>query len=238
TDFLMTSTSNVMMVQMRENLRAGNLAALRAIWLDAVRKLALALCPLVGVLVVLAQELIVLLFTDAYARSVPVFIVWTLGMLLTILLTDSVLRVYAQNRFLILQNCLRLTLVVLLIPSFLQHFGLVGAVLVTLVATLCARVFALARVKTLLEFDLAHLLPWTSLARILALSALAAAPVQLLKSLLPLAHLPQLLLGGTVYVLTYYALLLWIGPLHPDEKQQLRRWPRMPVLRLRKALGV
>ncbi len=236
TDFLMTSTSNVMMVQMRERLRTNHAAAVRAIWLDATRKLALIFCPLVGVLVVLARELIVFLFTDTYLASVPVFIVWTLSMLLVVLLTDSVLRVYAQNRYLILQNCLRLALIVLLIPWFLQQYGLIGAVLVTLLANACAKVFALHRVGKLLELSLANLLPWKSLGLILALATLAAVPVELLKSTLSLPAFFQLALCGTVYVVSYYTLLLLCGPLHDDEKQELVRWTQLPVTRLRRAL--
>jgi O-antigen/teichoic acid export membrane protein len=236
TDFLMTSTSNVMMVQMREKLRTDNTAAVRAIWLDATRKLALILCPLVGVLVAVAPELIVFLFTDTYAASIPVFIVWTLGMLLVALLTDSVLRVYAQNKYLILQNCLRLALIALLIPWFLQHYGLIGAVLVTILANACAKVFALSRISTLLELDFANLLPWKSLASILALATLAALPVELLNITLSLPHFFHLAVCGTIYVICYYALLLWCGPLHDDEKQELVRWTQLPVTRLRRAL--
>lgn len=231
-DFLMTSTSNVMMVQMRERLHAGNGAAVRAIWLDAVRKLALIFCPLVGVLVVLAHELIVFLFTDAYAGSVPVFVIWTLGMLLVVPLTDSVLRVYAQNRYLILQNILRLILISVSITWFLESFGLAGAVLVTLLANSCAKVFALARVKTLLGLELGNLLPWKSLAQVLALSAVAAIPALLLKDFLPIAPFGLLLLCGAAYMLTYYSLLLWCGPLHDDEKHELMKWTQLPVTRL------
>jgi O-antigen/teichoic acid export membrane protein len=235
TDFLMTSTSNVMMVQMREKLRAGNTAAVRAIWLDAVRKLALILFPLVGVLLVLAHELIVFLFTDAYAGSVPVFIIWTGSMLMTVLLTDSVLRVYAQNRFLILQNCIRLALVAALIHTFITRLGLPGAVLVTAVANGVVKVLALHKVKRLLEVDLTHLLPWKALTALLATAALAALPVELIKATLSLAPFLQLALCGTVYVISYYFLLLWFGPLHDDEKQELVRWTQLPVTRLCRA---
>jgi O-antigen/teichoic acid export membrane protein len=236
TDFLMTSTSNVMMIQMREKLRATNVAAVRAIWLDAVRKLALIMCPLIAMLLILAQEIIVFLFTDAYAASVPVFIVWTAGMLLTALLTDSVLRVYAQNKFLILQNCIRLVLIAALLPLFLQRFGLLGAVYVTVLVNTMAKVFALARVKTLLDVTLAQTLPWKSLASLLVISAAAALPVYLIKATLPLTAFPQLALCGAAYTLTYYLLLLWRGPLHEDEKLELVRWTQLPVARLVRAL--
>jgi O-antigen/teichoic acid export membrane protein len=234
-DFLMTSTSNVMMVQMQEKLRVHNFAAVRAIWLDAVRKLALIFCPLVGVLVVLAHELIVLLFTDAYAGSVPVFVIWTLGMLLVVPLTDSVLRVYAQNPYLIMQNVLRLILIAVSITWFLRQYGLPGAVFVTLIANACAKVFALGRVKTLLKVDLAHLLPWKSLALILGISVLAAVPTWMLDTLLTWPPFAKLAICGTTYMLAYYQMLLWCGPLHDDEKQELHRWTHLPVARLRRA---
>ncbi|MDY6983099.1 MAG: oligosaccharide flippase family protein [Pseudomonadota bacterium] len=235
-DFLMTSTSNVMMVQMRERLGAGDFAAVRAIWLDAVRKLALILFPIVGVLVVLAHELIVVMFTEAYAASVPVFVVFTLGMSLIVLLSDSVLRVYAQNRYLIVQNLLRLLLIAALISPCLDNFGLVGAVLVTLLANASAKVFALARVKTLLDVSLAQLLPWRSLAVILVLTVFAGLVTEVLRLALPLPPIALLVVCGGTFMLTYYVALLCCGPLHDDEKQELLRLPQLPVARLRRAL--
>ncbi len=240
TDFLMTSTSNVMMVQMREQLQAGRKDAVLAIWLDAVRKLALILVPMVGVLVVLAHELIVFLFTDVYVSSVPVFIIWTTSMLLAALLTDSLLRVHAENRFLILQNCVRLTLIAVLIHPLLERYGLIGAVMVTFLAAIVAKVLALWRTKVVLEVGLSQLLPWGSLAKILLLATAAALPVLLMKLALPLptdslAAFAQLALNGGLYVVTYYLLLLWCGPMHDDEKQQLLHWTQLPVARLCKA---
>jgi O-antigen/teichoic acid export membrane protein len=235
-DFLMTSTSNVMMVQMREQLGAGNVAAVRAIWLDAVRKLALILFPIVGVLVVLAHELIVVMFTEDYAASVPVFVVFTLGTSLIVVLSDSVLRVFAQNKYLIVQNLLRLLLIAALITPFLENFGLVGAVLVTLLANAAAKVFALGRVKTLLEVNVAQLLPWRSLALVLVLTAFAGIVTEALRLALPLPPIVKLVVCGGAFMLTYYVALLFAGPLHDDEKQELLRLPQLPVARLRRAL--
>lgn len=240
TDFLMTSTSNVMMVQMREKLQAGNHAAVLAIWLDAVRKLSLLIVPMVAVLLALSHELIVFLFTTTYEASVPVFIVWTSSMVLATLLTDSLLRVHAENRFLIVQNCIRLALIAVLIQPFLHNFGLIGAVLVTACASTVAKVLALMRSKAVLKVSMAQLLPWKSLFMVCAIAAGATVPVLLLKQALPLASdtmtaMAELALFGGLYVVTYYFLLLWCGPLHDDEKQQLVRWTQLPVLRLRKA---
>lgn len=230
-DFLMTSTCNVMMVSMQERLREGRRRAALLIWQDAMRKLALVLCPLVALLVVLSHELIVFLFTPTYAAAQPVFVVWTLAMALTTLLTDGVLRVFAQTRFLIVQNLLRLAVIALGIGWFLDTWGLIGAVLITAVATLVARVLALWRIKVVFRVRLRHLLPWGSLALTVVLAALATVPVLGLQALLDLPVIVTLALGGLAYALSYGGLLLWLGPLHEDEKYALRAALERPFRR-------
>lgn len=230
-DILMTSTSNVMMVNMREKVRAGEVTEVLSIWLDSVRKLSLVLWPLVGLLLLLGRELIILLFTESYEDSVPVFMVWTLSMLLVIVLSDGVLRVYADNRFLIIQNLIRLGIIVMLMSWFLERYNVIGAVLVTLLATLVIKLVALIRIKSLMRATLSQLLPWRSLAAIALLCVTAAVPSLAAKNALlnldnPLPVLLVLSLVGILYSFCYYLLLLWLGPLARDEKQMLMRWSR------------
>jgi O-antigen/teichoic acid export membrane protein len=236
-DFMMTSTCNVMMVNMREKSLAGDHEAVISIWLDSVRKLALVFCPLVALLLLTAPELIVLLFTDAYAGSIPIFMVWTLSMLFATLLTDGALRVFAQTRFLIVQNLVRLALIAALIQFFLQQFGLSGAVLVTLLATAVAKILALWRIRAVMGVSLRRLLPWTQLALTLLLAMAAMAPVMLIKATLDIPDLPQLVISGTLYCLSYYLLLRWYGPMQADEKRMLAQWLQQPIARLRAALN-
>ena len=227
-DFLMTSTSNVMMVKMGEDLRDGRNQAALELWLDTTRKLALVFAPLVGGLVVTAGKLITLLFTANYAASAPLFVVWTTSMLFAAVMTDSVLRVHADTRFLVVLNLLRLSVVALAIGPFLARFGLMGAVLVTLLATAVAKLVALVRVRAILRCELAGLLPWKSLLSILAIAAGAALPCLLLESVLPLPTLPSLLILGAVYAASY-GLLLWIfGPLSGSERRTILQCLQAP----------
>lgn len=223
-DFLMTSTSNVLMVNMRERLLAGDLEGAIAVWLDGNRKLAMILFPLVGGLLVMAHPFIVLLFTANYEASVPIFMLWSLSIVLASLLADSALRVFALNRFLIIQNLVRLSLVVLLLHWFMTQFGLIGAVLVTLLADACIKVLALERIRRQLKVGVARLLPWKSLVITALLAALAAVPAWLIMSLLDVPEFFLLMLMGPSYVLTYYFLLRYFGPLQQDEKEQLNEW--------------
>ena len=226
-DFLMTSTCNVMMVNMREKVLADDLDSAASIWLDSVRKLTLIFFPLVACLLVVAYPLIVLLFTKSYAASVPIFMVWTLSMLLATLLTDGALRVFAETRFLILQNLLRLTVIIALIPWFLQRFDLMGAILVTLLAMAVGKVVALLRLQRVMQVSVGRLLPWKSLGLSLLIAACASLPALLVQSLLPG---PDLVITGVTYTLSYYLLLRWIGPMQADEKQMLNEWVQFPFV--------
>src|SRR2546427_1545889 len=146
-DFMATPVSNVMMVRMAEELRERGVRRLLPIWHDTTHKLALLFFPFVGLLIVNAYQLITLLFTKAYAASVPIFMVWCLSILMAVFQTDGVLRVFAQMRYLFTINLVRLLLVVLTMGWFLSRFQLTGAVLITLVGILLAKVMALGRIQ-------------------------------------------------------------------------------------------
>jgi O-antigen/teichoic acid export membrane protein len=223
-DFLMSSACNVMMVRMREYLMKDAQASLLAIWRDTTRKLLLLYAPIVGCLLTVAHEVIVVLYTDRYTASIPVFMVWVTAILFVGLLTDGVLRVYAQLRFLTLLGLAKLVLIALTIPWFMSEFGLVGAVLGTLLTTVLTKALALVRIKTLLRCSLAQLLPWRSLAGILLAAAAAILPASLLKSALQLPPLPLSLAAGAVYGAVYLGLLWGYGLLTGAEKAVLIGW--------------
>ncbi|HEY3486703.1 MAG TPA: polysaccharide biosynthesis C-terminal domain-containing protein [Gammaproteobacteria bacterium] len=223
-DFLMSSACNVMMVRMREYLLAGVGGAVLAIWRDTTRKLMLLFAPLVGCLLVVAHELIVVLFTDNYVGSVPVFMVWVLTIFFVTFLTDGVLRVYAQIKFLMLLGFLKLAILAAVIPWFLQEFGLLGAVLATLLTTVAAKALALRRIKSEMNCKLKDLLPWRNLTEITGAAAVSALLTLAVKSALTLGELPVLLVTPLIY-LTFYMALLWsYNLLNIEEKLTLTQW--------------
>ena len=229
-DFMMTSTSSVMMVRMREHLHADDHDAVLTLWNDTTRKLALVFIPLVGVLLVTAGKLIEFLFTDRYADSAPLFMVWSTTILLTALMTDSILRVYAETRYLIFMNLVKLIFIACTINWALSAMGRVmRAVLVTLTAMLLAKLLALARVSVLLQSGVARLLPWTALFRTAFIAVLAALPCFMLERVMRLPALPSLMILGFVYTAAYAMLLLAYGPLSAAERRSLLQWAQVPA---------
>ncbi len=125
-DFAASPTSDVMMVKMQERLAERRKQAVVEIWHDTTWKLALLFFPLAAFLMVDAREFIVFLFTRRYIASAPIFMVWSAMILLTTLQVDGVMRVFAQTRFLLVLNLMRLAIIAGLIRWSLAEFGLAG----------------------------------------------------------------------------------------------------------------
>jgi len=205
-DLVMTSTTSVMMVEMAKHAGTGNRRAALALWHDTVYKLAVLLFPLTVFLIVAARPVILALFTAKYAASVPIFMVWTLTVLPAAFAVDGVLRAYAQTRVLLVMNILRFGLVVVLIGPLLWGFGLAGAVIVTLLATIVAKAAAALRINRLLGAGLADAVPWRRLGAVTLRSLVAAVPAAWIVHSTTLRPMVVVLIAAAAYGAAYAAL--------------------------------
>jgi O-antigen/teichoic acid export membrane protein len=223
-DFLASPSANVMMVHMSEEIREGRTNSVISIWHDTTRKLALVFFPLFAVLVINAHDVIVFLFTERYAASIPIFMIWSATILSATMQAESVLRVYAQIRFLFLLKVLSLVIVSTMMYPFLSRFGLKGAVFITLLASLVFKVCCLIKINKQMQSSAAKVLPWGSLAAIAGAtvaSSLIAVAVQMA------LNMPVLLRGmivGCVFAISYLVMLMRFGVLRPEEKYALTNW--------------
>jgi O-antigen/teichoic acid export membrane protein len=203
-EFLAGPAGNVMMVRMAE-LRDDR-AAVRRLWHDMTRKLALVFVPLVVLVELLAGDLIVFLFTPLYAASVPIFRIWCLTTLLPVFQTDAVLRVHARTRFLLALNLLRLLAIAATIGPALQTFGLPGAALVTVATLAVTKGLALLHLRSLLGTGVAALAPWGALTRIVGTAMVASVPALIVSAGTTDATFLRIAVLSLVYATTYVAL--------------------------------
>ena len=203
-DMIMTSTVNVLMVKMAEEASHGNAAV--ALWHETIGRLAFLMVPLSVFLFVVAHELIVTLYTTTYLASVPIFMIWSLTILPSIFAVNAVLRVFAQTRFLLIMNVVRLGIVAGLIGWFLSMFGMSGAVLVTLLSTALVNVLGVARIAQILHLRFSESLPWSQLGGIAARAGIAALPVLWLTRETTLSPVVGLAASGVAYAAVYFAL--------------------------------
>jgi O-antigen/teichoic acid export membrane protein len=212
-DLIMTSTTSVMMVKMAED-SSDRYAAL-GLFHETVSRLTFLMMPLSLALVALASPFIITMFTTKFAASVPIFMVWALTIIPAVFAVDAMLRVYAQTRFLLITNVVRLAFVAALIGLFIGGFGPVGAVLVTLVAAFVGKALGVVRIARLLQVPLRQVLPWAVLARITARAAAAAVPAWLVATLLESMPPVALVAGGAIYAIIYLVLCYAPGIAEP-----------------------
>ncbi len=215
-DLIVTSAVNVMMVEMAV-AKERDLGAAKRLWHDTITRLGFMIFPLAAFLIVMARDIIILLFTSAYAGSVPIFMLWSLTMLASVLVVDGVLRVFAQTKYLVVQNVVQLLLVAALAAPFLRIFGLGGAVLATLAASLTVRAAAVMRISRLMRVDFADALPWRRLATAAMCAVIAAIPTFAVSRGTQLPSLAMLPLAGLVY-LSVYAVLYYIVGREPRPR--------------------
>ena len=229
-DFVATPASNVMMGRMADEITEGRNQSVLAIWHDTTRKLGLVFIPIFVLLVISAREIILLLFTARYAAAIPIFMLWAAAVLLAVFQTDGVLRVYAQTRFILFLNIIRLGVIAGMIGWFLSAFGIKGAVLITLLATFVSKSLAMVRATSLMKVRAVRILPWGSLAAIGIASAAAALPTWVVKTQVHLHPIPLLMLMGTVFSISYAGLVLGFGLLNEGERRAVTGWLRRPAL--------
>lgn len=226
-DYLSTSASNVLMVRMRE--LSSNVDELLKVWNDAIRKLALLVFPLVGLLLVSAEQFIVVLFTPQYQEATPIFMVWMVGLAFAVAPVDGALRVFAETRALLIINLIRLALVLMLIPSFYQWFGIIGPVAVTIVASLVHKVLGLLRMRQVLGVTLRKLFPLGEIWRLLLIAAASMVPPVFITSRLDVSPAALLVIASGVYVFIYLSMIMLIGRLEGDERKEVVAWARAPI---------
>jgi len=170
-----------------------------------------------------ARDLIVMLFTDSYTASVPIFMIGIVAVLFAAVPMDGLLRVYARTNVLLGINLVRLAMIALLIHWAMQSFGLAGAMLVTVAALALGKAIGLAAAATRWRVGIGRLLPWRALSLIAAVSLAAAVPALAVGYGLQAPPFIRLLMVGTVYGAAYVAAALGVGLLLPHERAALSR---------------
>jgi O-antigen/teichoic acid export membrane protein len=230
-DFAASPTSDVMMVKMQESRAMGHLEAVVEIWQDTFWKLALLFFPLVGLVIVEGHDIIVTLFTAKYAASVPLFRVWSGLILFVTLQVDGVLRVFAETRYILILNLMRLAIVGALIAPSMHYFHLLGPVIVILLAVITFKMAALGRIARLFQVGWKDLLPWSRIAVLCFAAAAASVSVMLLKTVVSMRSWPLLFSASSIYALVYCALVWRLDLISEGEKAALESWFRQRVLR-------
>jgi O-antigen/teichoic acid export membrane protein len=177
---LTNSISEVLLVRATEYCSEGRNLELYTLWMNACRKALLVYVAVAVVLMVLAQPIIVTIFTDRYRASAPLFAVMVLGLLSYGIFQDSLFRACSAMKTYGMFYALRAVLGVGLGFAGLKLWGLWGVALSTVLAVGIVNILQLVPAAKLLQVPFGKVLPWRDVAKMLLAAGVATSGVGIL----------------------------------------------------------
>jgi O-antigen/teichoic acid export membrane protein len=186
-DLLYTPISEVLMVRLGELERAGRTEEGVVAFREASGRLAYALLPWATFLFAAAPEFIGTLFGARFLPAVPLFRVSVVGVVLSVLPLDGVLRARGRTRGLLGAYALKAAVTVPLVVLAVRWWGMTGGVLSWVLAEAVGKSALLVQVLRALSAPgrpvrPLELLPWRELGRAALAACLAAVAVFALRA--------------------------------------------------------
>lgn len=230
---LSDSVGGVMLPRVNQLQKEGRPREIIELTAAMIRKLALVYFAAYALLLVVAREFILFLFTAKYLASYPIFIV-NLTMILIYFMSnvyDPVMRAYPAHRFFLL--LLRAALFALMLVALwlaTPRLGLVGVITLVVALNLAERVIALAKAARVVGARARDIVLLKDLGKLALAALLAAASAYVVRALL-VGQRPFFVLAacGCIFSLVYAAAIWLLRVVTPDERATLaRRLAQLP----------
>ena len=200
------SVNSVLVPAMSERHAAGDLAGLAELWRESIRKLSLFMLPMFVFLMVVADDLVHVLFGAKFAESAEIFRIYLFLVPIQIATWGLIPMAVGRPRVNVGGSLVILVLNGALAVALVGPLGIKGPALATPLAVLAAVVYFLWQIRRLVDLPLRDLVPWRVVAIDFALAAAAALPLAAILAL-PAAPAVRLALSAIVYLVVCVWLL-------------------------------
>jgi len=219
------TVSNVVLIRVSEYEKEKNDKKILEVWVNSCRKLGLIYFPMTLLFIVASRDFITVIFTDRYVESVPIFILTLLQLPFNVFITHSILKAFAENRFILNVNVVLLLLTTLLVYLGIHFFGMVGASAANLTAYGLRRIVETLRIKKIIGVQLRKLVPWSIFMKIVGICFLSALPIWVLKGFMHhYSPREMLVLETSIFSLVYIIMVYFSSLLNKSEKDEIRRF--------------
>ncbi len=167
------SVNHVFMPSMSRLQAAGNMAGMIDLNKRANVMVATLVYPLLAFAFVFAEEIITLIYTEAYIAAAPVMRVYVAGLLIFVIELSGILLLLRQGTFAMGLNLAMLLGSVGLSWFAASHFGLAGAAVGSTAALYVDRYATLRRIGSITAIPVRNLQNWRTLGWLLLISGLA-----------------------------------------------------------------
>ncbi len=168
------SATAVLLPEMSRQYRDGRYAETLALWQRSAYKTALILFPAMVILFIVAEDLMVLLYSETYRSSALPFRILLLLLPIRIANYGAIFQAAGNSRLVLTRAALSVAATLVVVPVFVKFFGTVGAVwAIVLVLYVITIPFCLVKAAQLLRSELRRMLPYRKLLALLGWCLLA-----------------------------------------------------------------
>ncbi len=218
---------NAVLVPALSRLHAeGDLSDLVRQWQAAMRKTSLVVLPLFAFLMVMAGNVITLLYGAKFGGSVRIFRAYLFLMPLRMATYGLITQAIGRTGINLAASVVMLGSNVVLAIALVFPLGLLGPAIATPLAMLATVAYYLFRLRGVVSLRIGELVPWRLVTVNLAISFAAAVPLLALLAL-PVAPFVRLAAAAALFLPLYVAALRMTGRLTPTEWDMLRA--RLPI---------
>lgn len=200
---LVTSISQVVVPKMSLSFKNNEILSIKQLWHKAIFKYALLIIPLIGLFEILAEEIIIILFTDKYVDSVVIYQIFLLGIFLNVFSPSIVLRSVKKTKVIFYSHFFSAIAAIICGYFLIKSYGMIGGAISFLIASTVRTFIQLAAIKKFLTLKLVELVPWSLIFRITIISVISS----LLIMILPF-HIDTMLISVFATSLLYLASVL------------------------------
>jgi O-antigen/teichoic acid export membrane protein len=234
---IITATAaNVMMPEISRSVGdADGRNHILVVWNAAIRKMNLFLMPMFVFFFIMAEPFIVLMYTGQYLDSVTLFRLSLMNVLIASINNSVVIGGMGESQYLMRLSILRLPLSIMVIILLTREFGVAGAVLGSVIATVLIILIEFRKVASLVNVRMIELIRWGDNGRIFMAALVACLPMVIITGA-NWSPVLTLTVGIAVYGAAYLAVARSLV-LHPAEMDLVKKFFVMSVLYLRALLS-
>jgi O-antigen/teichoic acid export membrane protein len=203
---------------------------LMRVWHESIRMLSLVVFPLFVLLFVLADQVIVLLFSRVYSESVLIFRLFLLLLPMRVTVYSALLQAAGKTRSLAIGAGGFLLVNAVLSVALVRVLGIAGPAVAQVASQYGLATYFLIEVCRAVKTGLRSVMPWAEINRLFALCAVIGVVI------FPFTRLglnPALVVSICVplYLAAYFIALRALGLMRRSDIDLLRRWASLSVLR-------
>ncbi|WP_374593240.1 lipopolysaccharide biosynthesis protein [Aquabacterium sp.] len=217
------SVANVLRASLPPLIRDGRMQEVTRLMRESVRKLAIIVLPSFIFLYGHSQEFITLLFTSRYEQSVSVFRIYLFLIPLHMFVLSMIPQIFGKTKTNLYIVITTATIHLMLSFVLLKVVGFYGPAISGVVSSYIASLIFFMVAKRLIGATLSEMLPWLSLAKVVA-AALAGLVAARALGAVTASGLMNLTLGGVLYSVVFFAVGAVIGLFTEGDWALARRW--------------